>query len=99
MNGPLSAPTTIVLDAALPPSEVVPGFEGLPDLRIGQADDSCADRGAETQRHPLFPCPEPSAGRGALGKDGACHGPRASPMGEGADPLLLLGCPFPKRYL
>lgn len=43
--GPLSAPTAIVLDAALPPGEVVPGFKGLPDLRVGQADHSCRDRG------------------------------------------------------
>ncbi|QEA01230.1 hypothetical protein D0439_22390, partial [Lysinibacillus fusiformis] len=31
----------VVLDAALPPGEVVPGFEGLPDLRVGQAEHSC----------------------------------------------------------
>lgn len=86
-DGPLSVPTAVVFDAALPPGEVVPGFEGLPDLRVGQADDSCGHRGAghrglrgaEPWGHPPCPCPKPAAGRGARGRQGAPRGPAASP--------------------
>ena len=57
-----SAPTAVVLDAALPPAQVVPGFKGLPDLGVGQADGSCghpvvSPHLSHTQQHPKVPDP------------------------------------------
>lgn len=86
-DGALSAPTAVVLNAALPPGEVVPGFKGLPDLRVGQADDSCGHRkaglgglrSAEPQGHPPCPHPEPMARRGAWERQRAPWGRVASP--------------------
>lgn len=47
-------PTPIVLDPALVPRQVVPGFKGLLDLRVGQVDDPC---GAPSTRHGSAPTP------------------------------------------